>query len=191
MIQGHFCFVLLLIGVEVGWGFSFLFFWVLKLVGGIYVFLFVLYVVVLSFYFADLNNSSLPGLVCLLQCVQHGCGHHIPVFPWVLVALTLHRFLNPLIHNPSVPQDRLLSNKNHDEIANVPMHLATKPPIALQPVLHDWSHKGHGMCYPVCGMVHRKEPLLLTGKSSPCGSRFPLSLFEWSLTICLMQYNRK
>ena len=24
------------------------------------------------------------------------------------------------------------------------------------------------MCYPVCGMVHIKEPLLLIGKSSPC-----------------------
>ena len=42
-----------------------------------------------------------------------------------------------------------------------------------------------GMCYPVCGMVDIKEPLLLIGKSSPCGSsRFPLSLSEWSLTIC-------
>ena len=41
-------------------------------------------------------------------------------------------------------------------------------------------------------MVHIKEPLLLIGKSSPCGgSGFPLSLFEWSFTICLMPYNRK
>ena len=28
---------------------------------------------------------------------------------------------------------------------------------------------GHGMCYPVCAMVHIKEPLPLIGKSSPCG----------------------
>ena len=28
---------------------------------------------------------------------------------------------------------------------------------SFQPVLHE----GHGMCYPVCGMVHIKEPLLL------------------------------
>ena len=28
--------------------------------------------------------------------------------------------------------------------------------------------KGHGMCYPVCGMVHIKYPLLLIKKSSPC-----------------------
>ena len=41
------------------------------------------------------------------------------------------------------------------------------------------------MCYPVCGMVHIKEPLLLIGKSSQCGgSGFPLSLSEWSFTIC-------
>ena len=51
---------------------------------------------------------------------------------------------------------------------------------SFQPVLHDWDNKGCGMCYPVCGMVHIKEPLLLIGKSSPCdGSRFPLSLSEW------------
>ena len=53
----------------------------------------------------------------------------------------------------------------------------------FQPVLHDWCNKGHGMCYPVCGMLHIKEPLI--GKSSPCGgSGFLLSLSEWSFTIC-------
>ena len=58
--------------------------------------------------------------------------------------------------------------------------------------LHDWCNKGRGMCYPVCGMVHIKEPLLLIGKSSPRGgSGFPLSLSEWSFTICLTPYNRK
>ena len=35
-------------------------------------------------------------------------------------------------------------------------------------------------------------PLLLIKKSSPCGGRgFPLSLSEWSFTICLTLYNRK
>ena len=63
---------------------------------------------------------------------------------------------------------------------------------SFQPVLHDWCNKGCGMCYPVCGMVHIKEPLLLIGKSSLCGgSGFPFSLSEWSLTICLTPYNRK
>ena len=48
---------------------------------------------------------------------------------------------------------------------------------SFQPVLHDWCNKGRGMCYPVCGMVHIKEPLLLIGKSSLCGSSgFPFSL---------------
>ena len=59
-------------------------------------------------------------------------------------------------------------------------------------VLHNWCNKGCGMCYPVCGMVHIKEPLLLIGKSSLCGSSgFPFSISEWSLTICLTPYNRK
>ena len=34
--------------------------------------------------------------------------------------------------------------------------------VKTQPVLHNWCNKGHGM-------VHIKEPLLLIGKSSPCG----------------------
>ena len=63
---------------------------------------------------------------------------------------------------------------------------------SFQPVLHDWCNKGCGMCYRVCGIVHIKEPLLLIGKSSPCGgSGFPLSLSEWSFTVCLTPYNRK
>ena len=49
-----------------------------------------------------------------------------------------------------------------------------------------------GICYPVCGMVHIKEPLLLINKNSLCGgSGFPFSLSEWSLTICLTPYNRR
>ena len=63
---------------------------------------------------------------------------------------------------------------------------------SFQPVLHDWCNKGRGMCYPVCGMVHIKEPLLLIDKSSLCGgSGFPFSLSEWSLTICLTPYYRR
>ena len=63
---------------------------------------------------------------------------------------------------------------------------------SFQPVLHDLCNKGSDMCYPVCGMMHIKERFLLIGKSSPCGgSRFPFSLFEWSITIGLTPYNRK
>ena len=40
---------------------------------------------------------------------------------------------------------------------------------SFQSVFHDWcKKKGRGMCYPVCGMVHVKEPLLLIGKISLC-----------------------
>ena len=46
--------------------------------------------------------------------------------------------------------------------------------VSFQPVLHNWCNKARGMCYPVCGMVHIKEPLLLIDKSSLCGgSGFP------------------
>ena len=61
---------------------------------------------------------------------------------------------------------------------------------SFQPVLHDWCNKGRGMCYPVCGVVHIKEPLLLIVKSSPCGgSGFPLLLSVWFFTICPTPYN--
>ena len=61
---------------------------------------------------------------------------------------------------------------------------------SFQPLIHDWFNKNRGICYPVCGMVHIKEPLLLIGKSSPIGgSGFPLSLSDWSFTICLTTYN--
>ena len=63
---------------------------------------------------------------------------------------------------------------------------------SFQPVLYDWYNKDSGICYPLCGMMHIKEPLLLIGKGSLCGGiGFPLSLFEWSFTICLTAYNRK
>ena len=37
---------------------------------------------------------------------------------------------------------------------------------SFQPVHHNWCNKSCGMCYPVCEMVHIKEPLLLIEKSS-------------------------
>ena len=42
------------------------------------------------------------------------------------------------------------------------------------------------MCYPVCGMVDIKEPMLLIGKSSPSGSRGFLLL----LSKCPTLYNK-
>ena len=49
------------------------------------------------------------------------------------------------------------------------------------------------MLYPVCGMVLIKDPLQLIGSSSSQrgSSVFPLSLSEWSFTICPSSYRRK
>ena len=53
---------------------------------------------------------------------------------------------------------------------------------SFQSFLHDWRNKGRCLAYPVCGVIHIKEPFLLIGKSSPCGgSWFSLLLSEWSL----------
>ena len=55
-----------------------------------------------------------------------------------------------------------------------------------------WCNKGRGMCYPVCWMMHIKEPLLLIRKSSPFGgSGFRLLLSEWSFTMSLTPYTHK
>ena len=54
-------------------------------------------------------------------------------------------------------------------------------------MLHDWCNKGHGTCYPVCGVVHVKEPLLLIGKSSPCSG----GIGVFSLTILMVLYHIK
>ena len=99
------------------------------------------------------------------------------------------------------PDVRVLSwcscifNEERKELFYLTIHSTHFNPLnyfSFQPVLNDWCNKGRGMCYPVCGMVHIKEPLLLIGNSSLCGgSGFPLSLSEWSFTIFLMPYNRK
>ena len=64
--------------------------------------------------------------------------------------------------------------------------------VIFQPVLHDRSNKGHGMCYPVCGMAPIKDPLLLIRKNSPLsgGSEFPLSLWLFPYHF-LMPCNHK
>ena len=63
---------------------------------------------------------------------------------------------------------------------------------SFQPVLHDGVTKAVVCAILSVGMVHIKEPLLLIGKSSPCGgSGFPLSLSEWYFTVCPTPYNRK
>ena len=53
---------------------------------------------------------------------------------------------------------------------------------SFQPVPHDWSNKGRGLTKADA----YKRTLAANGKRSLCGcSGFPLSLSEWSFTICL------
>ena len=60
----------------------------------------------------------------------------------------------------------------------------------FQPVVHNWSLKGSGMCCPVHDKVHIKEVMLLIRKSSLCGdSRFPRKKYV-RITICLMYHNQ-
>ena len=40
---------------------------------------------------------------------------------------------------------------------------------SFQPVLHDWCNNGRGMYYPVSGMMHIKEPLLLIAHVAVAG----------------------
>ena len=48
-----------------------------------------------------------------------------------------------------------------------------------------FSIRTSGMCGPVCGKVHIKDPLLLIGKSNPCGnSGLPLKKYV-TMTTCL------
>ena len=61
---------------------------------------------------------------------------------------------------------------------------------SFQPVVHNWSIKGFGMCCPGYGKVHIKDRLLLIGKSSLCGdSGFPLKKYV-TITTCLMSDSR-
>ena len=61
---------------------------------------------------------------------------------------------------------------------------------SFQPVLHDWCNKGCGMCYPVCGMVHIKEPIVPLNKPLSLANKFRLPFwgdvffFFWSLAEC-------
>ena len=62
---------------------------------------------------------------------------------------------------------------------------------SFQPVLKDWCTKGCGVCYPVCGMVHIKEPLLLVGKSSHVAAAGFLSRYLSGYLPCLTPYKHK
>ena len=65
--------------------------------------------------------------------------------------------------------------------------------ISFQTVLHNWCNKGCGVCFPACGVVHIKYPLLLIGKKEAVvvAAGFLSRLPEWSFTICPTPHNRK
>ena len=91
----------------------------------------------------------------IAQWVHHEGSIQRPIAPWAN-ALTTELHLTP---------QNVLNALLNKVISSF---LFTHNPLSyflIQPVLHDWCNKGHGMCYPVCGMVHIKEPLLLIDKN--------------------------
>ena len=79
----------------------------------------------------------------------------------------LERVEIPLIANPgdNISLRKVTGNiyifKPHGSVSWSDRSLDPMSYFSLQPVLHNRCNKGHGMCYPVSGIVHVKEPLLL------------------------------
>ena len=70
----------------------------------------------------------------------------------------------PLIVSPSTSSHVSPAKARRIKVFPVSLVLfieTNKVYFSFQPVLHDWCNKGCSMCYPVCEMVHIKEPLLL------------------------------
>ena len=59
---------------------------------------------------------------------------------------------------------------------------------SFQPVLH---YKDRGMYYPDCGVVDKRDILLLFGRNNLCCGGSGLPIFEWSFTIYQASYNHK
>ena len=131
-------------------------------------------------------NKTFPSFILKLNCIHQWSELFQSI---TLINYTADRFQSPGAGRSSEVERSLMVRWVIGSILHGVDPLSY---FSFRPVLHDWCNKGRGMCYPVCGMVHIKEPLLLIGKSSLCGgSGFPLSLSEWSLTICLTPYNRR
>ena len=82
----------------------------------------------------------------IVQCVHHEGWIWWPIAPWAL----LQSYISLWTHI-----SKTITHTHHP----------THPNFTFQPVLHNWCNKGCGMCYPVCGMMHIKEPLLLIRKN--------------------------
>ena len=67
--------------------------------------------------------------------------------------------------------------------------------VILVPAVFHYYNKGHCICYPICGMVHIKDPLLLIGTNSLWSGRsgFPFSQSVGSLPYvqCHMTANKR
>ena len=144
------------------------------------------------------NGAWLNKRICRCDCLHAWSGHTCGMYQYRLNFKTLsENAVQNIFLSLSIPGAGRSSEVERSLMVRwvVGSILHGVDPLSyfsFQPVLHDWCTKGRGMCYPLCGMVHIKEPLLLIGKSSLCGSSgFPSSLSEWSLTICLTRYNRK
>ena len=136
------------------------------------------------------------GVHLELSCVAHHSGHHTQLPPLSSITCLckllqlrpqLNR-VNKVSHSPTLWLYKSICSWC-DGSSDRSFIVDPLSYFLFQPVLHDWCNQGHGMCYPVCGMVHIKEPLLLIGKSSPCGgSRFPPSWTHWAISCSSQCY---
>ena len=118
---------------------------------------------------------------------------HVRAHTCVCVYICVFQTIRHPTHSTS-----LWKNKNKNKNKNKPTsktmtNIQCKIPLSyfsFQPVLRDWCNKGCGMCYSCCGMVHKKEPLLLIEKSSPYSGKWVSSLAKWVILYqCLIPYN--
>ena len=90
----------------------------------------------------------------------HGCTQHIYTKTLLFFCLFLYIYFFKLAKTQKASAECLC------HWATLHIGSISLSYFSFQPVLRDWCNKGHGMCYPVCGMVYIKELLLLIGKSS-------------------------
>ena len=96
---------------------------------------------------------------------------HKPIHPSIHLPF-IHLPIQPSIYPPNISIHPLSIYPFIHPFHLSPFHISIRPSIqpsilSFQPVIHDSYIKGRGICYHFCGMEHMKEPLLLTGKSSP------------------------
>ena len=138
-------------------------------------------------------SCSVYGVGSFVEPYDPGCptGILLRINLSVLLAIVIHEVFFLFVLHYKLSKERDKSIRSWCDVS-LDRSFMVDPLSYFQPVLHEWCNKGRSILYPVCGMMHIKEPLLLIGKSSPCGSSgFPLSLSEWSFTICLTPYNCK